>query len=41
MKQVTFFTLLLFLSVFLTGPVWAQDPIVYPAEGREGGLGCG
>lgn len=35
MKQVTFFTLLLFLSVFLTGPVWAQDPIVYPAKGQS------
>ena len=35
MKQVTFFTLLLFLSVFLAGPVWAQDPIVYPAKGQS------
>ncbi len=37
MKQVTCFTLLLFLSVFLAGPVWAQDPIIYPAQGSERG----
>lgn len=35
MKQVTFFTLLLFLSVFLAGPAGAQDPIVYPAKGQS------
>lgn len=35
MKQVTFFTLLLLLSVFFAGPVWAQDPIVYPAKGQS------
>jgi Glycine zipper len=35
MKQVTCFTLLLFLSVFLAGPVWAQDPIIYPAKGQS------
>ncbi len=35
MKQVTFFTLLLFLSIFLAGPAWAQDPIVYPAKGQS------
>jgi hypothetical protein len=35
MKQMTFFTLLLFLSVFLAGTVWAQDPIVYPAKAQS------
>jgi hypothetical protein len=38
MKQVTFFTLLLFLSVFLAGPAGAQDPIVYPAKGQQTGF---
>jgi len=35
MKQVTFFTLLLFIPVFLAGPAGAQDPIVYPAKGQS------
>jgi hypothetical protein len=35
MKQMTCFILLLFLYVFLAGPVWAQDPIVYPARGQS------
>ena len=35
MKQVTFFTLLLLLSIFLAGSAWAQDPIVYPANGQS------
>ena len=35
MKQVIFFTVLLLLSVFLAGPVRAQDPIVYPAKGQS------
>jgi hypothetical protein len=35
MKQVTFITLLLIFSVWLAGPVLAQDPIVYPAKGQS------
>ncbi len=35
MKQVTFITLLLFFSILLAGPVSAQDPIVYPAQGQS------
>jgi hypothetical protein len=35
MKQVFFLTVLLFLVTFLTGPVSAQDPIVYPAQGQS------
>ncbi len=35
MKRVTFITLLLFFSILLAGPISAQDPIVYPAEGQS------
>ena len=35
MKQVTFITLLLFFSILLAGPVFGQDPIVYPAQGQS------
>ena len=35
MKQVIYFAVLLFLSIFLAGPVLAQDPIIYPAEGQS------
>ncbi|MGD2098029.1 MAG: hypothetical protein PVG35_10635 [Desulfobacterales bacterium] len=35
MKQVTVLAALLFLSIFLCGPVGAQDPIVYPAKGQS------
>ncbi len=35
MKKVTLVTLLLFFSGFLAGPVGAQDPIVYPAQGQS------
>ena len=35
MKQVAFIALLLLFSVWLIGPVYAQDPIVYPAEGQS------
>jgi hypothetical protein len=35
MKQVATVTFLLFLAVSLTAPLWAQDPIVYPAEGQS------
>jgi hypothetical protein len=35
MKQVTVFTLSLILAIFLVGHVWAQDPIVYPANGQS------
>ena len=35
MKQVSFITFLLFCSIWLIGPAWAQDPIVYPAKGQS------
>ena len=35
MKQSAFITFLLLFSVWLTGPAYAQDPIVYPAEGQS------
>ena len=35
MKQVIFFSLLVYFAIFLPGPVFAQDPIVYPAEGQS------
>jgi outer membrane lipoprotein SlyB len=35
MKPVAFITFLLLFSVWLVGPVWAQDPIVYPAQGQS------
>ena len=35
MKQVIFFALLLYFAIFLPGTVFAQDPIVYPAEGQS------
>jgi hypothetical protein len=35
MRQVTFITLLLFFSILLAGPVFGQDPIVYPAQGQS------
>ena len=35
MKKVTLFTLMLFFSGFLAGPIGAQDPIVYPAQGQS------
>jgi hypothetical protein len=35
MKKVTLITLILFFSGFLAGPIMAQDPIVYPAQGQS------
>ena len=35
MKQVVILAVLLFLSIFFAGPVLAQDPIVYPAQGQS------
>ena len=35
MKQSAFITFLLLFSVWLVGPAYAQDPIVYPAEGQS------
>ena len=35
MKQVISITFLLLFSVWLVSPVWAQDPIVYPAKGQS------
>ena len=35
MKQAIFFTVLLCLTIGLAGPVSAQDPIIYPAEGQS------
>jgi hypothetical protein len=35
MKQVIFSTLLLYFAIFLPGAVFAQDPIIYPAEGQS------
>jgi hypothetical protein len=35
MKQVVFFALLVYFAIFLPGAVFAQDPIVYPAEGQS------
>jgi hypothetical protein len=35
MKILVFLAVLLCLSGFLTGPVSAQDPIVYPAKGQS------
>lgn len=35
MKQAIYFAVLLYLSIFLAGPVLAQDPIIYPAEGQS------
>jgi hypothetical protein len=34
MRHVTFIAFLLVFSVWLVSPVWAQDPIVYPAKGH-------
>jgi hypothetical protein len=34
MKQVNIIAVLLLFSVWLIGPVWAQDPIFYPANGQ-------
>ena len=34
MKRIAFITFLLLVSVWLAGPVCAQDPIVYPAKGQ-------
>jgi hypothetical protein len=35
MRHVTFIAFLLVFSVWLVSPVWAQDPIVYPANGQS------
>lgn len=35
MKKVNFIVFLLLFSVWLIGPVWAQDPIFYPAKGQS------
>lgn len=35
MKQVIFITVLVNIAIFLCGPVFAQDPIIYPAEGQS------
>ena len=35
MKQALFVIVLLLLAIFLTDPVAAQDPIVYPAQGQS------
>ncbi len=35
MRHVTFIAFLLVFSVWLVSPVWAQDPIVYPAKGQS------
>jgi hypothetical protein len=35
MRHVTFISFLLLFSVWLVSPVWAQDPIVYPAQGQS------
>jgi outer membrane lipoprotein SlyB len=35
MRHVTFIAFLLLFSVWLVSPVWAQDPIVYPAKGQS------
>ncbi|MGD8390793.1 MAG: hypothetical protein PVH74_04640 [Desulfobacterales bacterium] len=35
MKKALILIVLLFLAIFLTDPVSAQDPIVYPAEGQS------
>jgi hypothetical protein len=35
MKQVIFIAYLLLFSVWLIGPVYAQDPIFYPAKGQS------
>ena len=35
MKQVNFIAFLLFFSIWLIGPVCAQDPIFYPAKGQS------
>ena len=35
MKQVAFIAFVMLFGVWLAGPVCAQDPIVYPAEGQS------
>jgi hypothetical protein len=35
MRQVNFILIFLVFSVWLIGPVWAQDPIFYPAKGQS------
>ncbi len=35
MKQLNFILFLLLFSAWLIGPVWAQDPIFYPAKGQS------
>jgi len=35
MKRVSFIAIILLLSVWLIGPVFAQDPIFYPAKGQS------
>ena len=35
MKNAIYFAVILCLSIMLTGPVFAQDPIIYPAEGQS------
>jgi hypothetical protein len=35
MRRVTFIPFILIFSIWLIGPAWAQDPIVYPAQGQS------
>ena len=35
MKQVIITAALLILSIFLAGPGWSQDPIIYPSQGQS------
>ena len=35
MKHVTFIAFLLLFSIWLISPVYAQDPIFYPAKGQS------
>ncbi len=35
MKRVNFIAIILFLSAWLIGPVYAEDPIFYPAKGQS------
>ena len=34
MKRVTFISFVLLFSAWMIGPVYAQDPVVYPAKGQ-------
>jgi hypothetical protein len=35
MKQAIYFVVLLYFSIFLACPDLAQDPFIYPAQGRS------